>query len=654
MILGSAWYPEQWRPARWSDDLRLMQAANFNLVRVGEFAWSRMEPQEGAFDLDWLEQAIELAVAHGMAVVVGTPTAAPPAWLTQRYPEVLAVRADGRRETHGKRCHFNPASPRYLAFCRRISEMLAQRFGTNPHVIGWQIDNEYNTVSYDDETRQQFQHWLHTRYTTLDQLNERWAAAYWSQEYSDWTQIPLPIGGGHHPALQLDFRRFVTAVYHTYQHEQLVAIRTHAEPRQWITHNFMSWFDGFDHYALSEELDLVSWDNYVGSGRLNYLANGAAHDLVRGFKRKNFWLMETQPGSVNWTPVNNMLDRGEVRTMAWHAVGHGADAICYWQWRSAPGGQEQYHGSLLGADGQPRPLYAEVAELGREFAVVAEALRDSEVRAQIALLHSYDDRWAIDQQRHHRDFDPVQHLLAYYQPLRARGYDIDIVHPQADLSRYKLVLAPQLHLLDEALSTQLARYVESGGHLLLGARSGMKDASNALLPMLQPGPLAELLGARVREFYALDVAVPVAGNWGVGTAQIWAEWLEPLAEDVEVLLRYGTSNGWLDGQAAAVSRRVGAGRISYIGAWLDAATLDGAADWMLSFSELDAPPFGLPAGVELSSRSKNGRTLYLLINHGASAQTLAVPAAARELLRDEAFASQLTLAPRDVALIEVS
>jgi beta-galactosidase len=653
MILGSAWYPEQWRPARWADDLRLMRAANLNLVRVGEFAWSRMEPQEGVFDLDWLDRAIDQAASHGMAVVVGTPTAAPPAWLTQRYPEVLAVREDGRRETHGKRCHFNPASPRYRQFCRCISEALAQRFGTNSHVVGWQIDNEYNTVSYDDATQQQFQGWLQMRHETLDQLNERWAAVYWSQEYSDWAQIPLPQGQGHHPALLLDFRRFVTELYRSYQHDQLTAIRKYAEPRQWITHNFMGWFDGFDHYVISEELDFVSWDNYVGTGRLNHLANGASHDLVRGLKRKNFWLMETQPGSVNWSSINNALDRGDVRTMAWHAVGHGANAICYWQWRSAPGGQEQYHGSLVGADGQPRPLYEEVAQLGREFAAVADALRDTVVQAQIAVLHSYEDRWAINQQRHHRDFDPVQHLIAYYEPLRALGYNIDILPPGADLKPYKLVLAPHLHLLDEVLTEQLTRFVEQGGHLLLGARSGMKNTANALLPTLQPGSLAEFLGAQVREFYALDAAVPVAGSWGNGTAQIWAEWITPLAEDVEVLLRYGASNGWLDEQAAAVSRRIGTGRISYIGAWLDTATLASAANWMLAVSQIDAPPFSLPMGVELSTRVKDGRTLYLLINHGASAQIMALPAAARELLRAEEITSQFTLLPRDVALIEL-
>ncbi len=327
MYLGTAWYPEHWPESRWRDDLRLMREAGLKVVRVGEFAWSRLEPAEGQFDLDWLERAVHLAAEYGLVTVMGTPTAAPPAWLTQTYPDVLAVREDGRRATHGNRCHFSPTSLRYRQFCERIAGQMAARFGHNPHVIGWQIDNEYNSVSYDDQTRAQFQAWLREKYGSLNALNAHWTTAYWSQEYTDWAQIPLPIGG-HNPALMLEWRRFITDVYRLYQRAQIDAIRRHADPRQWITHNFMGWFDLFDHYAVSADLDLAAWDNYVGTGHLDYLNNGAVHDLTRGFKRKNFWLMETQPGCVNWQAVNNVLDRGEVRAMAWHAVGHGPMRCC--------------------------------------------------------------------------------------------------------------------------------------------------------------------------------------------------------------------------------------------------------------------------------------------------------------------------------------
>lgn len=650
MYLGAAWYPEHWPESRWRDDLRLMREAGLNVVRVGEFAWSRMEPAEGQFDLDWLERAVELAAEYGLVTVMGTPTAAPPAWLTQTYPDVLAIREDGRRATHGNRCHFSPTSPRYRQFCVRIAGQMAARFGHNPHVIGWQIDNEYNSVSHDDQTRAQFQAWLREKYGSLNALNTHWSTSYWSQEYTDWAQIPLPIGG-HNPSLMLEWRRFITDVYRVYQRAQIDAIRRHADSRQWITHNFMTWFDAFDHYAVSADLDLAAWDNYVGTGHLDYLNNGAAHDLTRGFKRKNFWLMETQPGCVNWQAVNNVLDRGEVRAMAWHAVGHGADAVLYWQWRSALGGQEQYHGSLVAPDGAPRPLYAEVAQLGRELAQTADLLRDTAPVAEIAILHSYDDRWAINFQRHHRDFDPVRHLLSYYRPLRALGYTIDVVHPSAPLDGYKLVVAPGLNLLDQALAAHLEAYVRQGGHLLLGARSGMKDVHNALLPSRQPGPLAALLGAHVEEFYALEKPVPVSGVWGEGTASTWAEWLQPDAADAVVMLSYGPSNGWLDGQAALVTRPVRLGRLSYLGAWLDDALMARVARWMVESSGCKPPRFAPPEGVELCRRVGPGHDVFVVINHTAQPHTIPLPQPMTDHLTGWQH-DTLELPPRGVVVLE--
>jgi beta-galactosidase len=650
MRLGCAWYPEHWHEARWPEDLSLMRDAGMNVVRIAEFAWSRMEPEEGRFEFDWLDRAIALAAEHGLQSVVGTPTAAPPAWLTFKYPETLATRETGARATHGNRCHYSPTSVLYRRFCRRIAEEMAKRFGHNRHVIGWQIDNEYNSVSYDDDARRQFQAWLRRRYRDLDSLNQHWTTAYWSEEYTDWEQIPLPIGY-HNPSLMLEWRRFITHVYRTFQREQIDAIRKHAAPRQWITHNFMGWFDLYDHYELTKDLDIASWDNYIGTGHLDYLSNGAVHDLTRGFKRRNFWLMETQPGWVNWSGVNNPLDRGEVRCMAWHAVGHGADAVLYWQWRAALGGQEQYHGSIVAPDGRPRPLYEEVQQLGNEFAGVGRALRDTTVAAPIAILHSYDDRWAINFQRHHRDFDPVRQLVAYYRPLRARGYAVDVIHPMAPLRKYRLVIAPWLHMLDERTARHLRAYVRSGGHLLLGPRSGMKDPYDALLPSRQPGPLAGDLGAYVEEFYALDRAVPVAGTLGDGEARIWAEWLQADEADVEALLSYGPSNGWLDGQPAMVTRKLGRGRMTYVGACLDGALMDRVAEWLTQVSGVNSPPLAPPGGVELCVRAGERGSVCILINHTAEPREVALPKPAKEVLSGRRFDAALELPPRGVAVL---
>jgi beta-galactosidase len=651
LLLGTAWYPEQWPESRWEEDLKLMEAAGIRMVRVGEFAWSRMEPAEGRFDLDWLERATALAAKHRIVVVIGTPTAAPPAWLTQRYPDTLKTEQDGRKATHGSRAQFSFTSARYREFCRRIAEELGKRFGHNPAVVGWQIDNEYGDVSYDEITRKQFQDWLRAKFRTLDALNEHWTTSYWSETYSDWSQVPLGTTGMN-PGLNLEFKRFVTDTYKDYQHVQAAALRGQIDPRQFITSNFMGWYDSFDHYALTEELDLASWDDYVGRGHLNFLKNGMTHDLTRGFKRRNFWVIETQPGFVNWADVNNALDKGEVREMAWHDVGHGADAVSYWQWRSALSGQEQYHGTLVGADGTPVPLYEEVAQIGREFAKAEPVLAGTSPESQVAILDSYDSRWAIDNQRHNHDFDPVGLLFSYYAPLRRLAQQADVVSAAAPLANYRLVVAPGLNVLPEALAKNLAAYVEQGGHLVLGPRSGMKDEYNALYPARQPGPLVPVLGGRVEQWYALDEEVPVSGAWGRGKAKIWAEQLQASKPDAEALLTYGESNGWLDGRPAVLSRKVGKGRITYIAAWLDDDLMNRAAEWMLRTSGVRPALGPVPEGVEVCRRTNGSRDVFILVNHTRAPQRVSLPGPMQAVLRGGGEISVLELAPRDAEVLK--
>jgi beta-galactosidase len=532
---------------------------------------------------------------------------------------------------------------------------MAKRFGHDPNVIGWQIDNEYANESYDPATRKDFQDWLKRRYGTLDNLNTRWTTSYWSQTYSDWSQIPIGDGYGN-PAVRLSWRRFVSDTWRSYQKVQLDVIRANADKRQFITTNMMGFFDAYDHYDVAQDLDLASWDDYVGTGQLDPVRNGAAHDLTRGFLRKNFWVMETQPGFVNWSSDNNALDKGEVRAMAWHDIGHGADAVSYWQWRSALNGQEEYHGTLVGADGTPVPLYAEVAQLGKEFAAAGPALAGTSVQSEVAVLHSYDSRWAINFQRHNNAFDPVDNLVTYYGALRAQAHSVDIVAPTSPLSGYKLVVAPALNVITPEIAKNLIAYVQQGGHLVFGQRSAMKDEDNALQTERQPGPFAALLGGRVEQFYALDATVPVEGTWGSGSTKVWAEQLGLLPQTgsdpaTQVLMRYGKSNGWLDGQPAAITRAVGKGSITYIGAALTGDTLNNAVSWMMKDSNVH-PEFGaLPPGVDLYIRHGAGHAVWILINFGAKTEEVELPGTFTDVLGGGSKSSA-TLKPFDVVVLQ--
>ena len=631
LLLGTAWYPEQWPESRWDADLALMQQSGVHMVRVGEFAWSSMEPDEGKYDFDWIDRAITAAAKHNIYTVIGTPTAAPPAWLTQKYPETLRMNSDGRWDQHGNREQYNFASPKYRELARNIAEQLAKRFGHNPAVLGWQIDNEYEEASYDPATKAQFQQWLKARYGTLENLNARWTTRYWSESYSAWEQIPIQVGYGN-PGLLLSWMRFVSDTWRSYQKNQLEVLRANSDASKFITTNTMGWFDGYDHYTVTQDLDLAAWDDYVGQGHLDAVRNGFAHDLTRGFKQKNFWVMETQPGSVNWADINNALDKGEVRAMAWHDVGHGADTVSYWQWRSALNGQEEYHGTLVGADGTPVPVYAEVAQVGKEFEKAGPVLAGTSVKSEVALLHSYDSRWAINWQRHNKNYEPNVELGSYYAGLRPIAQSVDILPPTANLSSYKLVVAPGLNVLSDAAAKNLADYVRAGGHLVLGQRSAMKDDDNGLQPERQPGPLGELLGGRVEQYYALIDPVPVEGQWGTGESPFWAELLSIKDKGTEVLLRYGKSNGWLDGQPAAITRKVGKGRITYIGAWLDPKTMENAVKWMAKTSAVATPLPNVPAGVEVSVRQGTRGMVYILVNLSKQPQTIALPSAMTDVL----------------------
>lgn len=627
--LGSAWYPEQWPEERWAEDLRLMKAHGANVVRIGEYAWARMEPREGEYDLDWLVRAVRLAAKYDIKVVIGTPSDTPPAWMTSKYPETVQIRSDGTPVAHGMRRHFSISSRRYRDFCREIVTRMAQVLGKEPNVIGWQIGNEPTDESYDTEARAAWVAWLKARYGTLDRLNEAWTTQYWSQVYSDWDQVPFSSDRAN-PGWMLEMKRFITSQWVAFHRNQAEAIRANVPRSQFVTVNFggLGWANRFDRYAANRDLDFTTWDNYVGSGHLKPFRNGASHDLVRGWKRRNFWVMEIQPGYVNWAGVSNMLHPGETRAMAWQAIGHGSDGLLYWQWRNARNGQETMHGALIGQDGTPLLIYDEVTQIGREMAKATPVIAGTHPVSQVAVLHDYASRWAIDFQPHHRDYDQIEVLLDYYEPLKRSLGAVDIVEAEAaPLSGYKLVVAPSLNVISDATARRLADYVRGGGHLVLGPRSGMKDELNRLQEQRQPGPLAELLGARVAQYYALLEPVEMGG----GKASIWAEQIEVKADDVETLLRYGRANGWLDGKPAAVTRRVGKGRISYIGALGDDAVMKHLIDDAMTGAGVTRD-FAVPEDVELMTREGQGRRIVILINHGREARTVALPSAMTDVL----------------------
>lgn len=633
LLLGAAWYPEQWPESRWEADLELMQMAHMHVVRVAEFAWTALEPEEGKFDLDWLERAVNLAGRHGIYVIVGTPSAGPPVWMEAKYPDIMVTDETGKLYTGSTRNHYNWCSPRYRQFVREIDERLAQRFGKNPFVIGWQIDNEYSKMSFDAATQGQFHTWLEKRYGTIEKLNQAWTTAYNNQTYSAWDEIPLVSGAAdNNPGLWLDSKRFISESLRAYQKVQLNAIRKYAEPRQKITSNMMGWYDLYDHYTVAQDLDIIAWDNPQVQGSLEPVRDGAAHDLMRGLKSGGYWVMETTAGPRGGGNASVMLDKGAMRAAMWHDIGHGANLISYWQWRDALNGGEQNHGAIVDVDGEPDPIYDEIAQVGREFEKAGPAISGTAVDAHVAILHSYPSRWTINWQKMNPAYDAIDALMSYYSPLHQLGYSIDIVPPDRDLTKYKLVIVPALNVLTQTEADNLERYVKQGGHLVLGQRSAMKDEYEARWPQLQPGPLTGLLGARVKQYTALDAPVEAQGVWGDATAQTFAEQLTPQASDVKVLMKYRAPRSWLDGEPAAVTRTVERGSITYMGAWLDEAGMKRAVQWMLNDSGAQPDLFPVPAGIEVYRRAAGDSEIFIVENEGQDEKTIELPIAMTNLL----------------------
>ncbi len=642
---GCDYYPEHRPEPFWEEDARRMREAGFNVVRIGEFAWARMEPAEGQYDWGWLDRAIETLYRHGLRIVLGTPTAAPPPWLVAAHPEILP-RDRHRRVRHaGSRRHYCPNSPLYREYTRRIVITLAERYGSDERVVGWQIDNEFGCHDtgrcYCDVCTARFREWLRERYGSLDRLNEAWGTVFWSSIYRSWDEIPLPWAAPaeHNPAHLLDFLRFGTDSFRQYQQLQIDILRERA-PGQFITHNYMPFHSReLDFYDLAAPLDFVSWDNYHFYGATPALV-AATHDLYWGMQARNYWVMEQQVSQVNWAPYNPVFRPGEVGLKVWQSVAHGADGLLYFAWRATTQGAEIYHSGLLDYSNRPTRGYEEARRIGQILQRLAPYLEGSIPPAEVAILHDYPSRWSLDIQPHNRDLadDETfrQALMGPYQALWARNIPVHILRaaPETDLSAYKLVILPALNLIGPELAGRLQEYVHNGGALIATARTGFKDEYGRV-PGQPPGHLAELVGVKVGEFDSLppdrrNSVRFVYGPAGSAPVSLWMEVLQPTG--ARPLAVY--EEDFYAGEPAATIAEVGQGRAFYVGILAGAEFYGPLMDWLLPQLGI-RPPLATPEGVEAKVRAGPRGTVLFLLNHNDRAARVALPAPATDIITGE-------------------
>jgi beta-galactosidase len=658
---GVDYYPEHWPESRWEVDAQLMLAAGMNVVRLAEFAWIKLEPREDSFDFGWLDRAIEIFHRQGISVLLGTPTASPPVWLAQKTPEVLRTREDGLRVSFGARRITCPSHPVYRDRSRRITTALAEHYAANPAVIGWQTDNEFGDRCYCPICRAAFQDWLKARYGTLDELNERYGTIFWSQTYSEWGQIPLPVttsGTPPNPSLALDFKRFVSDTYVSFQQEQIDILRAQC-PSHFITHDLMGFeYDGLDYFDLARPLDFVSWNNYPFGFWHKWAHTPASpalsHAAMRGLKNKNFWVMEQQAGPTGWQTLSSTPRPGVLRRWAYQSIAHGAEGVVFFRWRTARFGAEQYWHGLLDHDGRAGRRYHEIQQMGAELRQLGEKISGAETRSRVAILQSYDARFAFQVQPNSPEFGYEQYLARIYTTLWKQNVSVDVIAPTADLSQYKLVIAPALHVLTEAIAANLQEYVRAGGRLVVTPRTGVKDLTNVVVNQPLPGLLAGVCGVSVDEYDALtpDLSQSVVFEAGelAGQAlpvQTWCDLLLP--QGAEVLARY--AQDYYAGQPAVTRNHFGAGQAIYLGAFGSEAFDEAVFGWLLQESGL-ACALKTSAGVEVCERWQGNRVLRFVLNFTASAQWVELPAPHRNLLTGTLVSGTLQLAANDVLILE--
>jgi beta-galactosidase len=619
-----------------------MAALGIRLVRIGEFAWSRIEPEPGRFEWDWLDRAIATLAAAGLQVVLGTPTACPPKWLVDTHPDVLAVGADGRTRGFGSRRHYCFSSETYRRESRRIVTAVAARYGQAPAVVAWQTDNEYGchdtVLSYSAAALRGFRRWLQQRYGDIGALNAAWGTVFWSQEYRSFDTVELPVGTvtEANPAHRLDFWRYSSQQVATFNREQVEILRRLAPGRS-ILHNFMGFSTDFDHHLLSPDLDVAGWDSYP-LGFLEWLDVEPAektrfarqghpdvaalhHDLYRGVGRGRMWVVEQQPGPVNWAPYNPAPLPGMVRAWTLEAYAHGAEVVSYFRWRQAPFAQEQMHAGLNLPDGREDVASDEVRAVVRDLARLPDSMRE---RAQVALVFDYEADWLLRVQPQGATFRYVPLVLEFYSALRRLGLDVDIVPVGAALDAYRLVVVPTLPVVSEEFVAQLGQLATP---VLFGPRTGSKTRDFQIPARLPPGPLQHLLPIVVRRVESLRPGlleqVHVAGeSVGVG------HWLEHVEAAFEPALASAGGRGlWYRD-----------GRFSYLACWPPAVLLRHVLRALCA--EAGIHTIELPQGLRIARRGD----LHFAFNYDRS--PLEVPARAEA----EFLIGERNLPPAGVAV----
>ncbi|WP_248924018.1 beta-galactosidase [Paenibacillus hamazuiensis] len=665
--LPSVWYggdynPDQWPEEIWPQDMRLFRKAGINIVTLPVFSWAKLQPSEDVYTFEWLDRILNLAAENGIYACLATSTAAQPAWMSRKYPDVLPVDVDGRKRTHGSRVNFCPNSPTYRLYSVRLAAKLAERYKDHPALLIWHIGNEYGPHCYCSNCAAQFRVWLRAKYGTVEELNRRWNMSFWGHTAYDWDDIvpPSNLSGDNRcfQSMMLDYKRFMSdSILACYQGEYDAVKRI--TPDVPVTTNIWGLFNGLDLKKWADRMDVVSWDSYP---QMNEPMSNVAmrHDYMRGLKDgKPFMLMEQTPSQQNWQPYNSLKRPGVMRLWSYQAVARGADTVMFFQLRRSFGACEKYHGAMIEHVGHENTrVFRECAELGRELKALGDTLLDSRLDHQAAMLFDIDTWNAVEiTSGPSVDLDYLKQAQKYYKAFYDQNIGMDVISPLSDLSSYKLIVAPVLYMLKPGVAERIKEFVRQGGVFVTTFFSGIVNENDLVTLGGYPGELRDLLGIWVEEIDSLPpemknrIVMQVEGRFGRVQDEYECGLLCDLLhlEGAKALAVYG--DDFYAGMPVLTENGFGQGLAYYVAADAEQRFIADLCATLCERAGLRAPLDADP-GIELTRRYKDDRRYTFVLNHNRGKAAVRLDGPYTDLLTGLVHEAVLELDAYGVAILE--
>jgi beta-galactosidase len=679
MYFGVDYYPEQWvfpyggtaenPEAAWERDAILMAKAGLNVVRIGEFSWGICEPEEGKYDFLWLRRVMDVMGVHGIKVVLGTPTAAPPIWLARKHPEILPLDENGLTKHEGTRRAVCLASDVFWDYSKHIVTAMAEALGDHPQLIAWQIDSgiggHQTEFSFNEESREEWHLWLEAKYQTIERLNDLLGLRYWGQIVQSWDEVPMPMHApaAHNPALLLDWNRFCSDTIVQFVKMQADVLHE-LSPDHPVTVNLRALTRKFDHFDMAGVVDFVSMESNAAI-KSKCAELSCDIDIVRSLKKSDikmpdgdcgFWVIEQKAGQVNWQDVNSLVRPGLVRLFTYQLISRGASGVLYYHWRQPRIGSEKFYGALLPhhLEGNDR-VFKEISQIGEELKMLAPALKDTKVVADVCILYSHDNDWTLQQPMQPNNFFNLrEHIQLIYNALHDRNIQVDFARPTEDLSKYKIVIAPSLHLLAAGEADRLKLYVQNGGTLVGTFNTGLVNEYSIAPDTGYPNDLTDLFGMEVLEFDPLPPGeenhLTFKGAFPTShmhPAKLWCDIIEP--KGCQILANY--AKDFYAGRAAMTLNTFGLGKAIYIGTMSHQHFYHDLVTWLRQTCSLH-PLLKVPENVEVSMRQKEGTRVFFLLNHQNSSVRIQFYKPMHDFLTGNTFSGNYDIPAHGVLVLD--